>query len=240
MQSNDARQGTMTGDHRFGKFAAASLALVVLLCAGLPAAGQSLPTQPPAAQLPSAMPGDAPPSDRPDTSARPILDDATLRHEYALYLASIKAMRQYRVRYIRVADEAKARDLIARIRSGADFDVMARQHSTHSESAAGGGDLGVHASCRWAKATLQMLDSLKPGQTWPKPVKGTHGWGIYRLQSVTEVEARTFSQYKSELLAGKFEPECPWVPPVTIAPAPAGKIQCVPDHTPAAPGRTRC
>ena len=150
---------------------------------------------------------------------RPILDDATLQREYRDYRTSVQGMRLYQVSYIRVPDEAQARDLIARIRSGASFAEMARKHSTHAETAAGGGDLGTHASCRWARATLEMLDSLHRGQTWPKPVKGTHGWGIYRLESVTDLEPRSFSQYRQELLAGKFQPECPWEPPVTVAPA---------------------
>jgi parvulin-like peptidyl-prolyl isomerase len=152
-------------------------------------------------------------------AARPILDDATLQREYQDYRSSVQGLRLYHVRYIRVADEALARDLIARIRSGASFQDLAREHSTHAESAADGGDLGTHAGCRWAKATLEMLDSLHRGQTWPKPVKGTHGWGIYRLESVSDLRPRSFAQYKQELLAGKFQPECPWEPPVTIAPA---------------------
>jgi hypothetical protein len=175
----------------------------------------------------------------PTATAREILDDATLQREYQDYRASVAGMRLYHVRYIRVADEAAARDLIARIRSGADFAETARKHSIHPESAAKGGDLGTHASCRWAKATLQMLDTLKRGQTWPKPVKGTHGWGIYRLESVADIEPRSFAQYKAELLAGKFAPECPWEPPVTIAPAPAvpgaatGSPQVAPPARPA-------
>jgi hypothetical protein len=152
--------------------------------------------------------------------AQSILDEATLRREYEDYRASVKAMRLYHVRYIRVAAEAEARDLIARIRSGAGFAELARKHSIHPESASSGGDLGTHASCRWGKATLEILDSLERGQTWPKPVKGTHGWGIYRLESVTDLKPRPFARYRAELLSGRFEPECPWVPPVTIAPAP--------------------
>lgn len=171
----------------------------------------------PAVRATAAQPASA---QSPDAqSARPILDDAALRREYQDYLSSVKAMRLYRVRYIRVADEVEARDLIARIRSGAKFEEVARKHSIHAQSAASGGDLGSHAGCRWGKATLEVLDSLKRGQTWPKPVKGTHGWGIYRLESVADVLPRSFSEYKAELLSGKFEPECPWVPPVTIAPA---------------------
>ncbi len=111
----------------------------------------------------------------------PIIDDATLQREYRDYLASVAGLRRYEVGYIRVPDEALARRLIAQIRSGARFEEMARKHSTHAESAARGGALGNHAGCRWARSTREMLDSLKPGQTWPQPVKGTHGWGIYRL-----------------------------------------------------------
>jgi hypothetical protein len=153
--------------------------------------------------------------------AQPVLDDATLQREYRDYRTSVEGLRLYHVGYIRVADETLARDLIARIRSGARFEEMAREHSIHAESAAQGGDLGTHAGCRWAKATLEMLAGLKPGQTWPQPVKGTHGWGIYRLVSVADVVPRSFEEYKSELLSGTFEPECPWEPPVTIRAAPA-------------------
>jgi hypothetical protein len=173
--------------------------------------------QPQTGQAPGAVQASPPPA-----AARPIIDDETLRKEYDAYRASLAGMRLYRVRYIRVATEDKARDLIARIRSGARFEDLAREHSIHAESAVQGGDLGTHASCRWAKATLEMLDSLRSGQTWPKPVTGTHGWGIYRLESVADIEPRPFPRYRDELLSGTFEPECPWVPPVTVAPGGSG------------------
>lgn len=169
-------------------------------------------------------------------AAPPILDDATLKPEYEAYRTSVTGMRRYQVHYIRVAGETEARELIAKIRSGAAFQELATRYSLHKESAERGGDLGSHAGCRWAKATLQILDSLKPGQTWPQPVKGTHGWGIYRLDSVAAIEPRSFSQYKTELLSGKFEPECPWVPPVTIGKVPgAGPGTAAPMVPPAGP-----
>ena len=191
---------------------------VALQSAPAPQTAQSAPD----ASRPPQCPGDSSASAGRQPQARPIIDDDTLRKEYDAYRASLAGMRLYRVRYIRVATEDKARDLIARIRSGARFEDLAREHSIHAESAAQGGDLGTHASCRWAKATLEMLDSLQRGQTWPKPVKGTHGWGIYRLESVADIEPRSFPRYRNELLSGRFEPECPWVPPVTVAPGGSG------------------
>lgn len=208
-------------------WATLALALASLLSAPAAAQADASPSTRPAPVAQHASPAQGSDHNSDHTSAqprpsRPIIDDDTLRKEYQAYRASLAGMRLYHVRYIRVATEEKARDLIARIRSGARFEDLAREHSTHPQSAANGGDLGTHAGCRWGKATLEMLDTLQRGQTWSRPVKGTHGWGIYRLESVADIQPRSFEQYRGELLSGKFEPECPWVPPVTVAPGSPG------------------
>ncbi len=160
--------------------------------------------------------------------ARPIIDDLTLAREYAAYRDSLAGLKRYHVRYIRVATEAGARDLIAQLRIGANFETLAKRHSLHAESALAGGDLGHHAGCRWSKSTLALLDGLQPGRVSPHPVKGSHGWGVYRLESVTTIEPRSFDTYRRELLNGSFEPECPWTPPVTLA-APATAAPPLPE-----------
>ena len=184
-------------------------------------------------------------------AARPIIDEATLEREYDAYRASLAGMKRYRVSYIRIADEAQARDQLAKIRSGADFGRIAREHSTHAESALRDGLLGSFATCRWARDTVAMLDRLAPGQVNPQPVKGTHGWGIYRLEERVALEPLAREAWRKAFLEGSFEPECPWVPPVTIAPsspkapsaptspvAPAApKGPPLPDNSPKAPAR---
>jgi peptidyl-prolyl cis-trans isomerase C len=139
-----------------------------------------------------------------------------------------------------VASEDEARRMIASIRSGGDFAALARRDSLHVESAAKGGDLGAHAGCRWARATVTMLEALAPGQIHPQPVKGSNGWGVYRLEAKEPVVPRTFARYREELLSGRFEPECPWKPPVDIAPAAPGSAPrspaAAPGHPAAAPG----
>lgn len=151
-------------------------------------------------------------------STGPIVDEPTLKREYESYRASLAGMKRYGVSYIRVTDEAQARELLAKIRSGADFGRIAREKSTHEESARREGRLGSFATCRWARDTTEMLDRLEPGQINPRPVKGTHGWGIYRLDEVSELEPLAWGAWRKAFLDGSFEPECPWVPPVTIAP----------------------
>ena len=63
---------------------------------------------------------------------------------------------------------------------------------------------------------MQLLDTLKPGQIYAKPVKASAGWGIYRLDAVKALEPISYAQYKEQLLSATFKPECPWVPPVTV------------------------
>lgn len=152
-----------------------------------------------------------------DDTARPQpVSDAVLQQEYADYRNSVTGQKLYTVSYILLADEQAAREQIARLRSGADFAKVAREHSRHPASAASGGALGSFATCRWAKDTLALLDALKPGQIHPKPVKASAGWGIYRLDRVQPVVPISFATYRQQLLSGTFRPECPWVPPVSV------------------------
>ena len=144
------------------------------------------------------------------------ISDEVIGQEYDAYRQSVKGQKMYTVSYILLSDEAEARQWIARLRSGASFEKAAREHSKHPLSAKEGGKLGTFATCRWAKDTVQMLDTLKPGQIHARPVKASAGWSIYRLDAVRPLEPISYAQYKEQLLSGTFKPECPWVPPVTV------------------------
>lgn len=144
------------------------------------------------------------------------ISDEVIGQEYDAYRQSVKGQKMYTVSYILLSDEMEARQWIARLRSGASFEKAAREHSKHPLSAKEGGKLGTFATCRWAKDTVQMLDTLKPGQIHARPVKASAGWSIYRLDAVRPLEPISYAQYKEQLLSGTFKPECPWVPPVTV------------------------
>lgn len=144
------------------------------------------------------------------------ISDEVIGQEYDAYRQSVKGQKMYTVSYILLSDEMEARQWIARLRSGASFEKAAREHSRHPLSAKEGGKLGTFATCRWAKDTVQLLDTLKPGQIYAKPVKASAGWSIYRLDAVKPLEPISYAQYKEQLLSATFKPECPWVPPVTV------------------------
>ncbi len=186
------------------------LAAALALSAGGVQAAQTTSSRPVEKAEPAAIqPGtDVPPP-------QPISDEV-IGQEYDAYRQSVKGQKMYTVSYILLSDEAEARQWIARLRSGASFEKAAREHSKHPLSAREGGKLGTFATCRWAKDTVQMLDTLKPGQIYARPVKASAGWSIYRLDAVRPLEPISYAQYKEQLLSASFKPECPWVPPVTV------------------------
>ena len=186
------------------------LAAALALSAGSVQAAQTTSSRPVEKAEPAAIqPGtDVPPP-------QPISDEV-IGQEYDAYRQSVKGQKMYTVSYLLLSDEAEARQWIARLRSGASFEKAAREHSKHPLSAREGGKLGTFATCRWAKDTVQMLDTLKPGQIYARPVKASAGWSIYRLDAVRPLEPISYAQYKEQLLSASFKPECPWVPPVTV------------------------
>ena len=186
------------------------LAIALALSTGSVQAAQTTSSRPVEKAEPAAIqPGtDVPPP-------QPISDEV-IGQEYDAYRQSVKGQKMYTVSYILLDDETEARQWIARLRSGASFEKAAREHSKHPLSAKEGGKLGTFATCRWARDTVQMLDTLKPGQIYARPVKASAGWSIYRLDAVKPLEPISYAQYKEQLLSASFKPECPWVPPVTV------------------------
>ena len=148
------------------------LATALALSAGGVQAAQTTSDRPVEKAEPAAIqPGtDVPPP-------QPISDEV-IGQEYDAYRQSVKGQKMYTVSYILLSDETEARQWIARLRSGASFEKAAREHSKHPLSAKEGGKLGTFATCRWARDTVQMLDTLKPGQIYTRPVKASAGWGI--------------------------------------------------------------
>lgn len=186
------------------------LATALALAAGGVQAAQTTSDRPVEKAEPAAIqPGSDVPPPQP-------ISDEVIGQEYDAYRQSVKGQKMYTVSYILLSDETEARQWIARLRSGASFEKAAREHSKHPLSAKEGGKLGTFATCRWAKDTVQMLDTLKPGQIYTRPVKASAGWSIYRLDAVKPLEPISYAQYKEQLLSGTFKPECPWVPPVTV------------------------
>lgn len=121
----------------------------------------------------------------------PAPSEKQLRKYYSDHLDKFTAPEQQRVSIIllkvdpsspsevwqEAAEEAK--DLVARLRAGADFAEMASEHSG-DPSAEQGGDMGYLHSGMLAEAAQETVNKLKPGET-SDPIRLMEGVAIFRL-----------------------------------------------------------
>lgn len=117
-------------------------------------------------------------------------------------------------RHILVSDEAKAKDLAAQAKGGADFAELARKFSEDPGSASQGGYLGYFTADRMVEPFSKAAFAMKPGEI-SDPVKSEFGWhvikvedrrdaGIIPLEDVKEdVRDKALAEKKAEEF-GKF------------------------------------
>lgn len=95
--------------------------------------------------------------------------------------------------------EARANELLAQIRKGANFEEMAKQHSTDYATAARGGDLGFFSVGAMVKPFEEAVAKLtQPGQI-SDIVETDFGYHIVRLDARREGGVRSFDEVREAL-----------------------------------------
>jgi len=104
---------------------------------------------------------------------------------------------QVRASHILVADEQKAKDLVAQLRAGADFAKLAQENSTDTGSAANGGDLDYFGHGKMVAEFDKAAFAMKVGDI-SDPVKSQFGWHIIKVTD--KKPARTLDQAKDDIV----------------------------------------
>jgi len=100
---------------------------------------------------------------------------------------------QVHSRHILVADEATARDLIARIQAGEDFAQLAAQYTLDGSTRPLGGDLDWVSEGDLLQIEVEkVIFALQPGQLYPEPVHSSLGYHV--IQVLERVEDRPLTQ----------------------------------------------
>lgn len=102
--------------------------------------------------------------------------DAEILAEYEAQIEQ-SSDKQYKARHILVQTQAEAQDLIAQLKEGADFQALAREHST-GPSGPNGGDLGWFAPEQMVKPFADAVIALEDGAFSPDPVQTQFGWHV--------------------------------------------------------------
>ncbi|HMO70303.1 MAG TPA: peptidyl-prolyl cis-trans isomerase [Paracoccaceae bacterium] len=126
--------------------------------------------------------------------------DAGLQAAYDARFKDAAPATEYHAAHILVDSEEKAADLKAQVEGGADFAVLAREHSTDPGSGARGGDLGWFGLGQMVKPFEDAVVALEPGQVGG-PIQTQFGWHIIRLTETRLAAVPTLDQMRDELSA---------------------------------------
>lgn len=124
--------------------------------------------------------------------------DAEIQAEYDKFAAA-NTGKEFKARHILVDSEAKAKDVIARLKKGGKFEDIAKKESKDPGSGANGGDLGWANPGSYVPEFTEALIKLKKGQLTDTPVKSQFGWHVIRLDDVREAELPKLDEIKPQI-----------------------------------------
>lgn len=129
--------------------------------------------------------------------AHPITEDA-MKKEYEQVKAK-SSNKEYKAHHILVETEDEAKQIIAQLKNGGNFEKIAADKSKDTGSKGHGGGLDWSLANRYVPPFAQALAKLKKGQTADAPVQTQFGWHVIRLDDVRPAKFPTFEQAKPQI-----------------------------------------
>lgn len=125
---------------------------------------------------------------------------ATDEEILAEYAAQIEASpdQQFKARHILVETQNAAVGLITELDEGADFEALAKEHST-GPSGPNGGDLGWFAPNQMVKPFADAVAALENGKYTSAPVQTQFGWHVILREDSRDAEPPTLDAVRDVL-----------------------------------------
>ncbi len=121
------------------------------------------------------------------------VDEDETKAYYEEHKASFSQPELIKVAHILVAEKAEAEALLEQLQQGADFALLAKQHSLDTESAAYGGTLQWFSRGQMEPAFEEAAFALEPGQISPI-IATSHGYHIVRAEGRDPAKEQTYEQ----------------------------------------------
>jgi peptidyl-prolyl cis-trans isomerase C len=125
------------------------------------------------------------------------VSDAEIKAEYDKFKAQA-GDKEYHARHILVEKEDDAKAIIAKLKSGAKFEDLAKQ-SKDPGSAANGGDLDWASPASFVKPFSDAMVALKKGEFTTTPVKTQYGYHVIKLDDVRAAKIPTLEEVKPQI-----------------------------------------
>lgn len=128
--------------------------------------------------------------------AKKAVTDAAKRKTYDEFVAQSKPETEVHARHILVDTEAKAKEIAAKAKAGADFAKLAKENS--KDSAEDGGDLGYFTKDQMVPEFADAAFKLDKGQV-SDPVKTQFGWHVIKVEDKRQKPVPTFEQVSDQI-----------------------------------------
>lgn len=122
--------------------------------------------------------------------------DTDAKAEYDKYKAQM-GDKEYRVRHILVATEDEAKAIIAKLKTGAKFEELAKQ--SKDSSAANGGDLDWINPANYVPEFSKAMVALQKGAITDTPVKTQYGYHVIKLEDTRAAKIPPFEEVKQQV-----------------------------------------
>jgi peptidyl-prolyl cis-trans isomerase C len=129
--------------------------------------------------------------------AHPV-EEAQLRANYEKLKTQVGDT-EYKARHILVKEEAEARAIVDKLKSGEKFEELAKQ-SADPGSKDNGGDLGWAAPNNYVKPFADALTALKKGEYTETPAKSQFGYHVILLEDSRPTSFPPFDEVKPRLV----------------------------------------
>lgn len=120
---------------------------------------------------------------------------------------------QYRIKHILIKDkpgeevEKKAQEVLAKVKEGEDFSMLAKKYS-EDPNALSGGDLGFLEEDKLIPEIREVIKTLKAGEV-SGIIKTRLGYQIMTVEAIKEAEAKSFDEVKEKIRQNLFEKKFP-------------------------------
>jgi len=126
------------------------------------------------------------------------VNEEALKKEYERIKAQLGA-KEYKAHHILVEKEGEAKEIIAQIKNGANFEKLAAEKSKDGGTREKGGDLDWNLPSSYVKPFGDALAKLKKGQVSSAPVQSKFGWHVIRLDDERAYKAPSLEEVKANL-----------------------------------------
>lgn len=126
------------------------------------------------------------------------VNDSTLKKEYDAFVKGFQPVDEVSAQHILVDDEAKAKEIIAKIKAGGKFEDQVKEFSK-DKGAAGNGDLGFFKQADMVKEFADAAFAMKKGELSKAPVKTQFGWHVIQVNDRRQSKAPGFEELQPQL-----------------------------------------